>query len=243
MKKFLLSIGALVLAVMVGQALAQDIGVGRIRVVTTTVGLAGSPGDIAVVFSSEDSATLVTDIIISAYNPVDGVWEEMHGDASVVTMTDLTLTGTLDVTGVTTFTGAVTSTTTSGVGLTFTDGNAGAIHIADGSATADFIALGTSTTLDAQIYFSGSALEFDVDGTVANDIGFRLGSGGSTFFTIYNAAATNRFTWTTLNNASTSDEMLQLIWTTVLALNGADTLDLLTIQWEEGEFATGTGGI
>jgi hypothetical protein len=112
--------------------------------------------------------------------------------------------------------------------------------LGDGSATDDNITLGASRTADAQIYWSGSALTFDVDGTATNDVTFGLGNSPNAFVRFHNTTLNNYMYWIPGNSATNGFDFFELEIAGIAATDGSDEVNMLLLDWNETDWATAT---
>ncbi len=117
--------------------------------------------------------------------------------------------------------------------------NYGLSILADGSATANNITLGADQAADAQIYFDGNNLVFDVNATGAQDFLFELASIGSQFMA-RDVGSGNNFKFVAINQSNTGVDFTTIGVLAAVGTNESDIINLLKIDWDETDWSTAT---
>ena len=104
-----------------------------------------------------------------------------------------------------------------------------AINIAaDGTSATNAIQLGAGGSTDAQIYFDGSSLVFDVD--AASNTIRNFTSAGANAWTVENGASGNAIRWFPAGTAGSGGDLFTLEYDFIEAMDGSDTMNLFFIN-------------
>lgn len=111
--------------------------------------------------------------------------------------------------------------------------------LADGTATTNNITLGLSQTADAQIYFDGSALVFDVDGTATNGVIVDLADSSSASWVV-RGSVSNFLTFIPANGVGFGNNFFEIQITTINELT-SDVVNMLLLDLDDVEFDDAAG--
>lgn len=112
--------------------------------------------------------------------------------------------------------------------------------LGDGGAASNVLTLGLSRIADAQIYFDGAALTFDVDGTSTNDVLFNVGQSATGFFTVRDAGGVGSFIFQSRNIDGSNMNFIEIEIPAMIATTGSEVINLLELDWNETEWASST---